>query len=117
MLTNENGGNGQPFPGFASPFISPLIPAPAATAIGPTGLFGGGGAASGGGPPFGIGGPGGGGDFPTDAWSPTIPAPTRGLGQAGTGYGSGGSGSQIGSANAIDSAAGAPGIVIIRYLY
>ena len=115
--TNENGGNGQPFPSFASPLISPLIPGPAATAIGPTGLFGGGGAASGGGPPYGTGGPGGGGPFPSDAWSPTRPAPNRGLGDAATGYGSGGSGSQVGAANALDSAAGAPGIVIIRYLY
>ena len=105
--TSEDGGDGQPFPGFAAPFISPLIPAPAATAIGPTGLFGGGGAASGGGGPWGTGGPGGGGNF----------VPGDPIGEGATGYGSGGSGSQAGTNNELDSGAGSNGIVIIRYTF
>ena len=45
------GGNGQPFPAFAAPLISPDIPSPDrsdwTSEVGPTGLYGGGGGGAG----------------------------------------------------------------------
>ena len=59
------GGNGQPFPAFAYPLISPAVPSPlqptVGPAIGPTGLYGGGGAAGGEGQGVAQAGTGGGG--------------------------------------------------------
>tara|TARA_Y100000004_G_scaffold82033_1_gene92052 strand:+ start:59 stop:1099 length:1041 start_codon:yes stop_codon:yes gene_type:complete len=59
------GGNGQPFPAFASPLVGPACPSPHRPAfnpvVGPTGLYGGGGAAGGEGQEPSLGGPGGGG--------------------------------------------------------
>lgn len=103
-----NGGNGQPFPEFSYPFISPLIPAPMqptfGPAVGPTGLYGGGGGAGArSGTTAGVGGPGGGGSgSSTTNGSPGI---------NGTG-GGGGAGSYPGPAT---NGAGGNGIVIIRY--
>ena len=104
------GGNGQPFPAFPGPALSPGMPSPQqsafATAVGPTGLFGGGG--GGGHGPIGgggSGGPGGGGD----GGGSTPEGGDNGV--AGTGGGAGGSGtSGPGGGN------GGKGIVIIRYL-
>lgn len=102
--TTSSGGNAQPFPGFAGPLISPEIPAPNVSVIGPTGLYGGGG---GGGAPGNSGGSGGGGAGNTGL------AP--GAGSPATGYGSGGGGAWIGSPGGIGGS-GSPGIVIVRYL-
>jgi len=96
------GGNGQPFPAYAYPIITPGIPAPMqptfGPAVGPTGLYGGGGA-GGNGPsnsgPY-LGGPGGGAARDTAAVN---------------GTGGGGGGSWGGTAGR-----GGDGIVIIRYL-
>ena len=59
------GGNGQPFPAFAYPIISPAVPSPlqpvTSPAIGPQGNYGGGGAAGGEGQGVSPGGTGGGG--------------------------------------------------------
>ena len=59
------GGNGQPFPAFASPLVGPACPSPLRsafnTAVGPTGIYGGGGAAGGEGQGPSTGGTGGGG--------------------------------------------------------
>ena len=101
--TGAGGGNGQPFPGFAGPLISPQIPAPNVPVIGATGLYAGGG---GGGSPGSTGGSGGGGagnDFGGGSGSPA------------TGYGSGGGGAWIGAPGGIGGS-GSSGIVIIRYL-
>ena len=100
------GGNGQPFPAFPGPVLSPGMPSPQqsafATAVGPTGLFGGGGG-GGAGPSGGPGGPGGGGAGGGDGGG------TQGV--MGTGGGGGGSGS-----GSHDGGAGGKGVVIIRYL-
>ena len=102
------GGNGQPFPAFPGPALSPGMPSPQqsafATAVGPTGLFGGGGG-GGAGPSGGAGGPGGGG-----AGGEGSPG-AGGTGVAGTGGGGGGSGS-----GSNPGGPGGKGIVIIRYL-
>ena len=100
------GGDGQPFPAFPGPVLSPGMPSPQqsafATAVGPTGLFGGGGG-GGAGPSGGPGGPGGGGAGGNSGGG------TQGV--MGTGGGGGGSG-----ADAQPGGDGAKGIVIIRYL-
>ena len=104
------GGSGQPFPTFAAPLISPAIPAPSASEIGPTGLFGGGGAAGSRSTPT-LCGPGGGGDA-GPGWN----------GQPGfqnTGGGAGGgfySPSSPTGPNTPPSASGGSGVVIIRYV-
>jgi len=98
-----NGGNGTPNPAFPGPLLSANIPAPvfptdSASAIGPTGLYGGGGGAMGNpGTPFGSAGPGGGGIAPYTS------APAR-PGKALTGGGGGGGGTSGGS-----------GVFMIRY--
>ena len=126
------GGNGQPFPGFPGPGLSPVIPAPAASAIGPTGLFGGGGGSSslfeipsadanGFTGPFpanqiNTGGSGGGGrgailgsPAPQPEVNGAIPA---GIGIDNTGGGGGGGSTPFG----YTGQDGGDGIVIIRYL-
>ena len=103
------GGNGQPFPAFPGPGISPGMPSPQqsafASAVGPTGLFsGGGGGGNGGSNSGGSAGPGGGG-----AGGNSNNAGNNGI--AGTGGGAGGSGS-----NSYSGGTGGSGIVVIRYL-
>jgi hypothetical protein len=93
------GGESQPFPAFAGPILSPAIPSPNVTVIGPTGRFGAGG--NGGGPGTNAGTPGGGGI-----------GGAPGNGGSATGYGSGGGGAW-GSLNSGGN--GSDGIVIIRY--
>jgi len=113
--TGGAGGNGQPFPTFAFPLISPIVPSPYSPemgpAVGPTGLYGGGGGGgSGGNHPTsnqGSGGPGGG--MPGGA--------TRtagGNGRAGTGGGGGGGGGGGDQAGG-NGGNGGQGVVIIRY--
>ena len=75
------GGNGQPFPDFAGPLISPEIPAPNVPVIGPLGYYAAGGSGGGTGS-VGSGGGGAGGN--------------PGAGASATGYGSGGGGSWTG---------------------
>jgi hypothetical protein len=101
------GGNGLPYSIFSSPIISSAIPAPAATAIGPTGLYAGGGGGSTWAPGArSNGGPGGGG-----AGGARINLPASGdSGVTNTG-GGGGAGTNGGSAGS-----GGSGIVIVRYL-
>ena len=100
------GGDGQPFPAFPGPVLSPGMPSPQqsafATAVGPTGLFGGGGG-GGAGPSGGPGGPGGGGAGGNSGGG------TQGV--MGTGGGGGGSG-----ADSQPGGDGGKGVVIIRYL-
>jgi len=97
-----DGGNGQPFPGFAGPLISPEIPAPNVPVIGPLGYYAGGGGGGGQPSPVGAGGLGGG-------------ASGGGAqGDSATGYGSGGAGSHTGPLT--PGGSGSPGIVIVRYL-
>ena len=111
------GGNGQPFPIFASPLVGPGIPSPLQsafnTAVGPTGLYGGGG---GGGQSTpnnagaGEGGPGGGADGGPGGGD----APSSHNGVSHTGGGAGGGGTQ-GSVRGWAGGTGGPGIVIVRY--
>ena len=111
------GGNGQPFPAFASPNVGPGVPSPLRpafnTAVGPTGLYGGGG---GGGQATpnnagaGEGGPGGGADGGPGAGD----APSASNGISGTGGGAGGGGTQ-GGVRGWAGGTGGPGIVIVRY--
>lgn len=106
------GGNGQPFPDFASPIISPAIPAPLQptfiSAVGPTGLYGGGGGAGArDGYTAGQGGPGGGGD----GYNATPQGPSDGADYTG---GGGGSGSYPYTPG--ENGKGGDGIVVIRYL-
>jgi hypothetical protein len=112
FLPTGNGGNGQPFPQFAYPLISPAVPEPIAptlsAAIGPTGLFGGGGGAGArDGYTAGKGGPGGGGD----GYNASPQESSSGI--DGTG-GGGGSGSYPYSPD--ENGDGGDGIVIVRII-
>ena len=114
------GGNGQPFPIFASPLVGPGIPSPLQsafnTAVGPTGLYGGGGGGGqsntpempGGQAQAGEGGPGGG----ADGGPPSQNHPDNAV--SGTGGGGGGGGTLYGDRGYAGSSGG-PGIVIVRY--
>ena len=100
------GGNGLPYSIFSSPFISPAIPAPSATAIGPTGLYAGGGGGSIWSPGArSSGGPGGGGAGGARGGLPT--SGDSGVTNTGGGGGAGVNGGSAGS--------GGSGIIIIRY--
>jgi hypothetical protein len=112
--TGGAGGTGQPFVNFAGPVLAPAIPAPTASIIGPTGLFGGGG---GGGNnlnapyptprPAPVGGPGGGGNGAAEHAA---------VGSDGNSYGGGGGGYEAEGSPAAGST-GFQGIVIVRIIY
>ena len=115
------GGNGQPFPAFAAPLISPDIPSPDrsdwTSEVGPTGLYGGGGGGAGStnpsypqhpAQPGGTGGGGDGVDGSTGAGSPTA--------KNGTNYtGGGGGGGGNSSGQQPKGGFGGAGILVIRY--
>ena len=112
-------GAGQPFTDFPGPVLSPLptIPSPLATAIGPTGVFGGGGGGSlgtgfstrGTHPSVGGGGAGGSGNRPGIS-----PAPDQKDGYDGVDGTGGGGGGAGGPAPPASGGDGGNGIVIIR---
>jgi len=103
-----NGGNGRAFPEFPGPVLAPVVGGTNASTIGPTGLFAGGGAGGHNGSTIYGPSPGGGG---STAWYQASPS----RGADATGYGSGGAGTQYGIANTVESPAGTPGIVIVKY--
>lgn len=98
------GGAGAPFPAYAGPLFSPVMPSPWVSTVGPTGLYAGGG---GGGQYSGsatTGGPGGGG-----AGGPTSAPGAGSNGATNTGGGAGGGGSPG------PGGTGGSGIIIVRY--
>lgn len=107
------GGNGQPFPTFAFPLISTLVPSPYSPtmgpSVGPTGLYAGGGGGGGGQNGSSTGGPGGGG-----AGGAPGSNKNGGSASAGTGSGGGGGGGGDGGTGGNGGSSGA-GVVIIRY--
>ena len=121
--TRGNGGNGQPFPAYASPIIGPQlstagVPGPEVTAfnnaVGPTGRYGGGG--GGGGRQPGddsgtAGGPGGGGAGGSGNSSGTAGEP----GIKYTGGGGGGGGFNAPNTTYGPGGGGGTGIIIIKY--
>ena len=107
--TTCKGGDGQPFPQFAAPLISPDVPGSPtwSSVVGPTGLYGGGGGSTGGsGSVLGEGGSGGGRDavaFPTSALA--------GIKHTG----GGGGGQKNPGGNAPVGSTGGDGILVVRY--
>ncbi len=113
---SNNGGNGDQFPEYPGPVISPAV-SPLSpewlTSVGPTGYYAGGGAGGGGySSSTGGGGGDGGGGSGSDYGSNNAPA-DPGVNYTGSG-GGGGSGPAGGNFNAGD---GGNGIVIVRYKY
>ena len=107
--TTNKGGDGQPFPQFAAPLISPDVPGSPdwSSTVGPTGLYGGGGGSTGGpGSNVGEGGTGGGRD--------AVPNPSTALNGI-KHTGGGGGGQQNSGGNAPTGGQGGDGILVVRY--